>query len=303
MKMHNNPFLITLLLVLCLCINVNAQDIRLEYVRSIGEKGTNPGQFSEPRSVDVDIDGNLYIADTGNNRVQKLNMNGVFIRMFGGFGWGNDQFDLPVSIDASSGLDIYVADLNNSRITRLDRNLNFVSVIQLDNLRQAEYRFRFPAGMVVSSLGEKFVLDSENQRIIKLDAFNNPEIVFGGYSSHGIPLAGPVDLAVFENKKIFVADIELHAIMVYDYFGNFIDKYSPAVLKSPNGITVDGAGRLFIADEERKSIIILDNRGNVLLEYTNALMKNPVNLSIHKNLLYVVDKESAMLHLFTIQPE
>ena len=289
--------------VICASTVSVAQDIRLEYVRSIGEKGTEPGQFTEPLSVDVDIEGNLYIVDSGNNRIQKLDKNGEFIRMFGGFGWGTDQFDRPVSVDASYGLDIFITDFNNNRITRLDRNMNFVSIIQLDNLRQADYSFRFPTGLAVSSLGDKFIIDSENIRIVKLDAFNNPELAFGGYSSHGVPLSNPVDIAVFSNKKIFVSDKELKTVMAYDYFGNFIDKYGSSNVIDPGGLSVDQSGRLFVCDLEKNSILIFDGRGMFISEYQNSVMKNPVDVSLHNNMLYVVDRESAELHVFTVHHE
>ena len=103
------------------------------YERSFGEKGTQQGQLSSPRSIAADLEGNIYIADTGNNRVQKFTSGGRFIKLFGGFGWNSDQFDEPSAVDASYGLHVVVVDRNNHRMTRLDRNLNFLSTLQFDN--------------------------------------------------------------------------------------------------------------------------------------------------------------------------
>ena len=49
------------------------------FVLQWGSNGTGEGQFSGPHGIEVDADGNVYIADTGNNRVQKFTGNGVFL--------------------------------------------------------------------------------------------------------------------------------------------------------------------------------------------------------------------------------
>ncbi|MDX1371898.1 MAG: hypothetical protein R3321_05480, partial [Nitrososphaeraceae archaeon] len=49
------------------------------YLYQFGEKGSNNGQFNAPHSIDVDKFGNVYVTDTGNNRVQKFTSDGKFI--------------------------------------------------------------------------------------------------------------------------------------------------------------------------------------------------------------------------------
>ncbi|MEZ4570571.1 MAG: hypothetical protein R2849_09645 [Thermomicrobiales bacterium] len=86
--------------------------------RANGEKtGTAPGEFSGPTGIAIDADGYVYIVDTGNNRIQKFDANGVFLDQWGGVGSGNGQFQQPAGI-AVRGERIYVSDYGNDRRSR-----------------------------------------------------------------------------------------------------------------------------------------------------------------------------------------
>jgi tripartite motif-containing protein 71 len=60
----------------------------------------------------VDNEGNVYVADTGNHRIQKFDANGVYITQWGTQGSGNGQFSYPRCIDINSQGDVYVSDNN-----------------------------------------------------------------------------------------------------------------------------------------------------------------------------------------------
>ncbi|MGB9591123.1 MAG: hypothetical protein ACPL1K_01245, partial [Candidatus Kryptoniota bacterium] len=81
------------------------------------------GKFSNPKGISIDPDGNIYIADTGNNLLKRYNLKGEETGEVGGYGWGNFQFDQPYDVCATNGVEIYVADYNNDRIQRFDRTL------------------------------------------------------------------------------------------------------------------------------------------------------------------------------------
>ena len=70
----------------------------------------------DPYGIAVGSGGNIYVADTGNNRVQVFDPSGVFQSTFGSFGSGNGQFSDPYGIAVGSGGNIYVADTGNSRV-------------------------------------------------------------------------------------------------------------------------------------------------------------------------------------------
>src|SRR3990167_9352293 len=82
--------LILLNLFLSLCIPVNAHAVNVSFALQIGsEKGISDGQFSEPTGIAIAPDGNIYVVDSENNRVQIFNSGSQFIKTFGTKGKGN----------------------------------------------------------------------------------------------------------------------------------------------------------------------------------------------------------------------
>jgi len=84
-------------------------------LRTIGTAGrqhtlTTPGDFSKPTNVAVDQDGNLYVSDTLNNRVEIFDADGKFIRTFGKNGDGPGDFERPKGIAIDADGHIWVAD-------------------------------------------------------------------------------------------------------------------------------------------------------------------------------------------------
>ncbi len=91
--------------------------------RKWGGYGTANGQFKNPASVATDGAGNVYVADSGNHRIQKFGPSGTFIAKWGrnggagSSGSGNGEFYNPTGI-ATAGSDVYVADSGNNRVQK-----------------------------------------------------------------------------------------------------------------------------------------------------------------------------------------
>ena len=74
----------------------------------------------------MDSSGNIYVSDTENNRIQKLDSSGNYVTSWGTLGSGNGNFKSPAGI-AVSGNYVYVADMGNYRIQKFDLNGSYVS--------------------------------------------------------------------------------------------------------------------------------------------------------------------------------
>ncbi len=94
-----------------------------------GGTGTGNGDFDSPRGVAVDGSGDIYVADTGNDRIQIFNSAGVFQSKFGSSGSGDGQFNSPEGITTGS---IYVADKFNDRVKKFNINGTFNSELGFD---------------------------------------------------------------------------------------------------------------------------------------------------------------------------
>jgi len=94
-----------------------------------GGTGTGDGEFDSPRGVAVDGSGDIYVTDTGNDRIQIFSSSGVFQSKFGSSGSGDGQFDSPEGITTGS---IYVADRFNDRVKKFNINGTFNSELGFD---------------------------------------------------------------------------------------------------------------------------------------------------------------------------
>ena len=74
-----------------------------------GSHGFSDGQFSWPKGVTIDSGGNVYVADSGNFRIQKFTSKGMFLAKWGSLGSGDSQFGGPTAIAVDSNDDIYVS--------------------------------------------------------------------------------------------------------------------------------------------------------------------------------------------------
>jgi DNA-binding beta-propeller fold protein YncE len=80
-----------------------------------GDDNTHFG-WGSPRNVAVDSNGNVYVADTNNHRIQIYNSSGSYVTTLGSAGSGNYQFDAPNGVAVDGSGNIYVADSSNHRV-------------------------------------------------------------------------------------------------------------------------------------------------------------------------------------------
>jgi hypothetical protein len=84
-----------------------------------GESGDDFGHFNEPSGVALDANGNIYVADRYNNRVQVFSNSGAYLTTIGG-DWGSNvgRFCEPTGVDVDSAGNVYIADHHNQRIQK-----------------------------------------------------------------------------------------------------------------------------------------------------------------------------------------
>jgi len=264
--------------------------------------------FRNPQALSLDPRGMLYVVDTGNHRIQKFDAKGKFLASVGGFGKGVMQFNSPVSIWAENGLDVLIADWNNHRVERYDKDLNYIGSLRSLDTWPEFFHFGFPLDVAFTSQSELFCLDGENQRILKLDVYGNPQLSFGGIESGQGRLIRPQRLLI-SGGMLYVSDIEAGKIFVYDTYGNFLYSFGSGILQHPMGMD-DGEIHplIFVADSAKRRIFVfrnstlLDSLGDEKLP--GMRFGAPVDVALGNGLLYVLDAKRAEVFVFrwTMRP-
>lgn len=147
----------------------------------LASAGSGPNQVRLPEGLVVDCSGNLYIADTGNNRIVLYRavapdapaVGGIVIA---GVGSGLNQVRAPkaVTVDAFSG-DVYVADTGNNRITRFPGPclgpVSSATASVVCRSGSALGQVHSPGGVTIAQFGEKVV--SGNSQLVIGDTLNH----------------------------------------------------------------------------------------------------------------------------------
>lgn len=160
------------------------------HAREVFGEDIGIGSFKAPEDLYVSSDGNVFVADTGNNRVVILDEKLNLVRILDGFERNGvrQTFRSPMGLFVTNAGDLYVADYGNSRVVVLDRNGSFVKTIESprDNeLIPESFTFK-PKRVVVDRSGRAYVIaDGVLEGFMEFDEFG----VFAGYI--GAPRVNP----------------------------------------------------------------------------------------------------------------
>lgn len=250
------------------------------------------GHFKNPRGISVDPAGNVYVADTGRDLLVRFDSAGDSTGEVGGQGWGDFQFDRPYDVCATNGVEIFVADYNNNRIERFDRTLANVATLAGDQSNDDSKNFGFPSGVTVSRLGDLFICDDENERIVEVNTFSTVERTFGSYGEGAGSLTMPRQVEIGPDDAVYVSD--KGRIAVYDNFGNYVRSIGAGVLHDPTGIGI-GNGMIGVCDADTLDFFKLD--GSLVASFSGKdILGTTVDkfndVSIRGDMIYILtDKD------------
>ncbi len=151
-----------------------------QYLSQFGSLGSSTGQFNRPLGIALDLQGNIYVVDSNNNRIEKFSFFGKYLSQFGTSGSGNGQFNKPVGITIDSSGHIYVADTENNRVQKFNASGAYLS--QFGTSGSGNGQFSIPHGVALDLFGNIYVADTGNNRIQKFDANGNYMFQWGTYT-------------------------------------------------------------------------------------------------------------------------
>ena len=160
-----------------------------------GSAGSGNGEFRAPRGVVTDALGNLYVADSANNRIEKFGPDGRFVARFGRHGGDGTastvrgEFNDPRGLAIDPDGNLWVADHGNNRVQKLGPDGRFLAVIGRNggdgSAGVAAAQFKQPRGVAVDRAGNLFVADKNNHRIQKFDPTGQFIRVWGRHGGDG----------------------------------------------------------------------------------------------------------------------
>ena len=230
-------------------------------------------QLRSPRGVAVDSAGNVYIADSSNRRIRKIDSTGTIttIAGTGRLGFSGDggpavaaQLRSPYGVAVDGAGNLYIADASNNGIRKVDSTGTITTIAGTgesgfsgDGGPAVEAELRSPYGVAVDSAGNVYIADSSNWRIRKIDSIGDDRLQWGRRPGSRAPRGVAVDSA----GNVYIADVGNHRIRKVDSTGTittiagtgefgFSGDGGPAVeaeLRSPYGVAVDSAGNVYIA--------------------------------------------------------
>ena len=257
------------------------QDLAARLV--FGTEGGAAGEFLRPNGIKIGADGFLYVADTGNHRIQKFTPDGQFVESWGqyssveleggvplGF---NEPWDVAVASDGS----IYVADTWNHRIQRRAPDGTVTAWGLFGQYTSAdgavgESAFYGPRGIALSSDGRVYVADTGNKRIQVFDSQGRFAFQWGGGGVLEGYLDEPVGIAVGPDGNVYVADTWNRRVQVFTSDGVYLRQWSIAGWDTGLGdekpfLAVDRGGNVYVTDPGHYRVLVFDGVGNYLLSF------------------------------------
>jgi uncharacterized protein (TIGR03437 family) len=283
-------------------INTFAGNGTIGYVGAVGDGGpANQAQLQLPSGVAVDSNGNVYIADTGDNLIRKVTTDGYIATIVGnGYpGFSGDAaaanqatVNKPEDVAVDSSGNIYIADTANAAIRKIttDGNINTVAGnasigFAGDGGLATSAGLIEPYAVSVDSSGEIFIAEPEDGRIRKVDSKSNINTIAGngtlGFAGDNAAATSaefylPTGVAVDSSGNVYIADSansrirKLSGSNVSTVAGNGAISYAgdggtatKAELNSPQGVAADSAGNLYIADSANNVVRKVAANGSI----------------------------------------
>ena len=169
----------------------------------------------------TDASGNVYVADSQNNRIQKFSSDGTYLSQWGSPGSGNGQFNFPIGVATDMSGNVYVADTRNSRIEKFKSDGTYLSQWgpALGNGLSIS-----PLDVTTDTSGNVYVAEAAN----RIDKFTSDGTYLSQWGSSGSgngQFNYPLEVAMDASDNVVVADTQNNRIQGFASNGTYLFQY------------------------------------------------------------------------------
>lgn len=225
------------------------------YVSSFGSNGTENGQFTKPTGIARDSEGNLWVVDYWQPRVQKFNEAGEFQFSFGSTGTKNGQLYDPSGIALDSEGHIWVTDLGGSfaRVQEFSQSGSYITSFGKEGTKEGE--LKFPEAITFDSKGNVWVADCCDGRIQEFTTKGKFIKQIGTHGTAEGQIWSPLGIAFDASGNLWVADYGNKRIEEFTEEGKFIKEFGTkgtgnGEFSGPGALSIDSEGHLWVVDGE-----------------------------------------------------
>lgn len=280
------------------------------FVSKWGSAGTGNGQFNAPSGAATDSAGNVYVADTANNSIQKFNATGTFALRFGNTGAVAFRLTAPagVAVDSVGGI-VYVADGNNHRIQRYNSTTG-ASVSRFGSSGTANGQFNTPGALALDSALNLYVADTGNNRIQKFNSTGAYVTKWGTPGTGNGQFISPSGIAVDSSGNVYVMDRGNNRVQKFTSTGTYVAQWGAS--GTGNGqfgagarhLALDSSANVFVVDTGNNRIQKFSSTGTYLTQFgsfgaTDGLFNAPRGVAVAStNYVYVSDTANNRIQRF-----
>jgi sugar lactone lactonase YvrE len=260
--------LLTVLLILLAATPAQAD---LKVVSVFGTPGSAPGQLNGPKDVTTDAQGNVYVANESNARVDKYASDGTYLQSFGSSGSQPGQLSLPVGVAVAPAGQVWVSDFDGTRGRITVYNPDGSLVRTFGSAGSGDGQFRSPGAITLDPTGNAYVVDTGNHRVEKFAPDGTFITKWGSQGAADGQFNNPRGIAIDSDGAVVVADRDNQRVERFTQDGAFLGKFGTPVtpnhgFSSVYDVAALPGGGLFTADNGLFDLEKFTNAGAFLFQ-------------------------------------
>gem|GEM_PF-2404739 len=273
---------------------------------SFGTKGEGPAQFRDLSGISLDQSGDLFIADAAKNTIQRFSPEQIK---------GNPpEFSPPLnSVKWLGEVSVIATDMAWHKNVLYATNQKDDSVIVIQDglvrkviMGQGNDLMDNPWGISVDPEGFIWVVDSGNNRLIRMNTDGKIQSVIGGPGKREGYFSSPKGIYISQKGIMYIADSGNERVQIFNTDGvymNKIEKFSEEGFENPVDIDADTAGNVFVVDEDAHAVYKFNPEGKYLLTIGkkgegNGEFRNPKGVLVTDNEIMVLDSGNQRIQVF-----